>query len=263
MWNLKYDSNELIYKTETDSQTYKTNLCGYRRGKVVVVQSPSCVQLFVTPWTAVNQAFLSLTISQSLHKFMSITLVMPSSHLILWCPLLLPSIFSSIRDFPMSQLLESDDQNTGASALASVLPTSIQGWFPLRLTGLISLLSKGPSGVFSSTTVWRHQFFGVLQNLFMVQLSQPYVTTGETIALTIWTFVSSLDYVDLLFSTLSRFVIAFLPRSNHLLIFMAAVTICLVPVILETKKRRSVTASTFSPSICHEVLGPEAMILVF
>ena len=60
----------------------------------------------------------------------------------------------------------------------------------------------------------------------MVQLSQPYVTTGETIALTIWTFVSSLDYVDLLFSTLSRFVIAFLPRSNHLLIFMAAVTIC-------------------------------------
>ena len=185
---------------------------------------------------------------------------MPSSHLILWCPLLLPSIFSSIRDFPVSQLLESDDQNTGASALASVLPTSIQGWFPLRLTGLISLLSKGPSGVFSSPTVWRHQFFGVLQNLFMVQLSQPYVTTGETTALTIWTFVSSLDYMDLLFSTLSRFVIAFLPRSNHLLISWLQSPSA---VILETKKRRSVTASTFSPSICHEVLGPEAMILVF
>ena len=191
---------------------------------------------------------------------MFIALVMPSSHLILWCPLLLPSIFSSIRDFPVSQLLESDDQNTGASALASVLPTSIQGWFPLRLTGLISLLSKGPSGVFSSPTVWRHQFFGVLQNLFMVQLSQPYVTTGETIALTIWTFVSSLDYMDLLFSTLSRFVIAFLPRSNHLLISWLQSPSA---VILETKKRRSVTASTFSPSICHEVLGPEAMILVF
>ena len=234
-------------------QTYD----GYQRGKVVV-QSPSCVRLFATPWTAVSQAFLSLTISQSLHKFMSTASVMPSSHLILWCPLLLlPSIFSSIRDFPVSQLFESDDQNTGASALASVLPTSIQGWFPLRLTGLISLLSKGPSGVFSSTTVPRHQFFRVLQNLSMVQLSQPYVTPGKTVALTIWTFVSRV--MSLLFNALSRFVIAFLPRSDHLLISWLQSPSA---VILETK-RRSVTASTFFPSICHEVMGPDAMILVF
>ena len=77
---------------------------------------------------------------------------------------------SFIKDFPMSQLFASDDQNTGASASASVLPMSIQGWFPLRLTGLISLLSKGLSGVFSSTTVWRHQFFCVLYSLALTTI---------------------------------------------------------------------------------------------
>ena len=68
--------------------------------------------------------------------------------------------------FPMSWLFTSDDQNIGASASASVLPMSIQGWFPLRLTGLISLLCKGLSGVFSSTTVWRHHFFVILPSLW-------------------------------------------------------------------------------------------------
>ena len=131
---------------------------------VVVVRSPSHVQLFATPWTAARQASLSLTISQSLPKFMFIAWVMPSSHLILWHPLiLLLLIFPSIRDFSMSHLLASDDQNTGASASASVLPVNIQDWFPfLGLTGLISLLSKGLWGIFSNTSVQRHQFFGVL-----------------------------------------------------------------------------------------------------
>ena len=69
--------------------------------------------------------------------------------------------FPTSRTFPMSQLFKSDDQNTRASASSSVLPTSIQGWFPLRLTGLISLLSRGLSGVFSSITVWKHNFFGI------------------------------------------------------------------------------------------------------
>ena len=86
-------------------------------------------------------------------RFMSITSVMPSSHLILWCPLLLPSIFPSIRVSPMSCLFASDDQNIGTSASASVLPMSIQGWFPVILTDSISLLSKGLSRVFSITTV--------------------------------------------------------------------------------------------------------------
>ena len=133
----------------------------------VVVQSPSHVWLFATPWTAACQAFLYLTISQSLPKFMSIALVMPSIHLILWYPLLLcPQSFPASGTFPVSHLFALDDQNPGVSTSALVLPMIIQGWFPLRLTGLISLPSKGLSGFFSSTTVWRHQFFGILPSLW-------------------------------------------------------------------------------------------------
>ena len=91
---------------------------------------------------------------------MSIESVMPSNHPILCCPLLLlPSVFASIRVFSKSQLFASGGQSIGTSASASVLPMNIQGWYPLGLTGLISLLSKGLSGVFSSTTVQKHQFF--------------------------------------------------------------------------------------------------------
>ena len=112
----------------------------------------------------------------------------------------------------MSQL-SPDGQSIRASASASVLPMHIQVWFPLGLTGLISLQSKGLSRVFSSTTVWRHQFFDT-QPIKKVQLSHLYMTTGKTIALTKWTFVSKV--MSLLFNTLSRFVIAFLPRSKSL-----------------------------------------------
>ena len=88
-----------------------------------------------------------------------------SSHLIILCPLpLCPQSFPASRTFPLSQLFASDDQNTGVSASASVLSMSIQGWFSLRLTGLI-LLTKGVSQVFSGSTVWRHQFFGTLPTL--------------------------------------------------------------------------------------------------
>ena len=91
----------------------------------------------------------------------------------------------------------------------------------------------------------------------MVQLSHPYVTTGKTMALTIWTFVSKV--MSLLFNTLSRFVIAFLPGSSHLLIsWLQSPSV----MILESKERKSVIASTYSP-ICHEVMGLNAMILVF
>ena len=93
---------------------------------------------------------------------------------------------------------------------------------------------------------------------FMVQLSHPYMTTGKTMALTIQTFVSKV--MSLLFNMLSRFVIAFLPRSKCLLISWLQSPSA---VILEPKKIKSVTVSTFSPSICHEVKGPDAMILVF
>ena len=106
---------------------------------VAVVQSLSRVQLLITPWTTVHQASLSFTAPWSLLKFMSIESAMPSNHLILCGPLLLlPSIFPISESFPMSQLFASGGQSSGASASASVLAMSIQGWFPLGLTGLIS-----------------------------------------------------------------------------------------------------------------------------
>ena len=92
-----------------------------------VVQSLSRVQLFVTPWTAAHQAPLSITTSRNLLKLMSIESVMPSNHLILCRPLLLPSIFPSIRVFSNQSLFTSGGQSTGVSALASVLPMNIQG----------------------------------------------------------------------------------------------------------------------------------------
>ena len=103
----------------------------------------------------------------SLLRVMSIVAMMPSNHLILCRPLLLlPSIFPSIRVFSYeSALFTSGGQSIGASASASVLPRNIQDWFPLRLTSLISLLSKGLSRVFSSTTVQKHQFFGAQSSL--------------------------------------------------------------------------------------------------
>ena len=125
---------------------------------VFVVQLLNHVWLFATPWTAACQASLSFIISWSLLKLMFIESVMLSNHFILCHPLFFPSVFPSIRAFPMSRLLTSAGQSIGASALASVLPMNIQGWFPLGLTCLISLHSEGLSRVFSSTTVWKHQF---------------------------------------------------------------------------------------------------------
>ena len=115
---------------------------------------------------------------------------MPSSRLILWHPLLLlPSIFPSIRTFPVSHLFTSGDQNTRASDPASILPVNIQDWSPLRLTSLISLLSKGLSGVFLRTTVRRHQFFGVLPSLWSSSHNHMW-TTGKTVALAIRTLAA-------------------------------------------------------------------------
>ena len=132
----------------------------------ISVQSLSHIRLFVTPWTAAHQASLSITNSRSLLKLMSITSVMPSKHLILYCPLLLlPSIFPSIRVFS-NESLALNGQSIGGSASASVLPMNILDWLPSGLTGLISLLSKGLSRVFSNTTVQKHQFFGTQLSLY-------------------------------------------------------------------------------------------------
>ena len=121
----------------------------------------------------------------------------------------------------MSQFFESGGQSVGASASTSVLPMSNQDWFPLGLTGFISLQPKGLSRVFSNTTVQKHQLFDA--HLSIVQLLHPYMTTGKSIALTRQTFVDKV--MSLLFNMLSRLVIVFLPRSKHLN-FMAVVTIC-------------------------------------
>ena len=121
----------------------------------------SCLTLW-DPMDCKNQASLSFTISWSLLTLMSIESVMPSNHPVPCHPLLLlPSIFPSIfpRSFPMSHLFTSGGQCIGASTSASVHPMNIQDWFPLGLTGLISLLSKGLSRVFHNTTAQKHQFF--------------------------------------------------------------------------------------------------------
>ena len=125
-----------------------------------------------------------------------------------------PWSFPASGTFPQSQLFTSDDQNTGVSASASVLPINIQlislktDWFDLlAVQGTFKSLFQHYT--LKASIVWCSAFF-------TVQLSQPYVTTEKTIVLTIWTFVSRV--MSLLFNTLSRFVIAFLPRSNRLLI---------------------------------------------
>ena len=124
------------------------------------VQSLSCVRLFATPWIAAHQASLSITNSQSSLKLMCIESVMPSSHLILCCPLLLlPQSLPASGSFPVSQLFAWGGQSTGVSASASVLPMNTQDWSPSEWTGWISLQSKGPARVFSNTTVQKHQFF--------------------------------------------------------------------------------------------------------
>ena len=113
----------------------------------------------------------SLSISQSLLKLMSIASMMPSNHLILCRPFFsCPQSFPASGSFPVRWLFASGAQSNGISASASVLPINIQGWFPLRLTGLFSLLSKGLSRVFSTTTVWRHQFFSAQPNRIRSQI---------------------------------------------------------------------------------------------
>ena len=134
--------------------------------KDVVVQPLSHVWLFATPWTAAHQASLSFTISRSLLKLMSFELVIPSNHLILCHPLLLPSVFPSIRVFS-DELALCIRWPKCWSFSFSISPSSeYSGWFPLGLTGLISLLSKGLSKVFCCTTIRRHLFLSAQPSLW-------------------------------------------------------------------------------------------------
>ena len=151
-----------------------------------IVQSPSRVQLFATPWSAALQASLSLSISWSLPKFMPIELVMPSNHFILCLPLL-PSVFLSIRVFPNESALHIRWTKYWSfslrhqSLLLIFRIDFLSDWFDLLVAQgtLESLLQHHSS---KASILWHTAFF-------MVQLSHPYMTTGKTIALTIWTFV--------------------------------------------------------------------------
>ena len=219
------------------------------------VQSLSHVQLFATPGTAECQASLSFTNSQRLLKLMSIKWVMPSNHLI-FCRalLLLSSIFTSIRVFSNESVLQNRWPKYWSFSFSISPSNEHPGLISFR-TDWLDLLAV--QGILKSllqhhslnASIIRHSAF------FIVQLSHSYVTTGKTIALTRPTFVGKV--ISLLFNMLSRLVITFLPKSKHLLISWLQSPSA---VILEPKKIKS---ANVSPSICHEVMGPDDMILVF
>ena len=188
------------------------------------VQSLSRVWLFVTPWTAACQASLSIINSQSLLKFMSIGSVMPSNHLILCRPFLLPpSIFPSIRVFSNESVLcirwpkyWSFSFSISPSNEYSGLISFRMDWLDLHAVQVT--LKSSPTPQFKSIN-------SLALSFLRVQLSHPYMTIGKTISLTRWTFVGKV--MSLHFNMLSRFVIAFLPKSKRLLIsWVQSVTIC-------------------------------------
>ena len=220
---------------------------------------PKLCPTFAPPLTAAWQASLSFTISWSLLKVMLIEMVMTSNYLILSVASFsfFPQSFSASRSFPMSSLFSLWGQSIGALASASVLPMNIQGWFPLGLPGLISLQSKGLLRVFSSTTAWKHQFFGIQSSLWSNSHIHTWLT-GKITALSLRMFVGKMT--SLLFNILSSLVIDFLPRSKcHLILWLQSPSM----VIMELNRIKSVPVSNFPPPICPEVIVPDAMNLDF
>ena len=179
------------------------------------VQSLSCVRIFATPWTVARQASLSIINSQSLLKLRSIESVMPSNQLILCHLLLLSSVFHSIRVFSNESVLHIRWPNYWSFSLSLSPSNEYSGLISFRMDWLDLLAVQG---TLKSLLQHHSSKASILQcsAFFMVQLSHPHMTTGKTKALTIWTFVGKI--MSLLFNMLSRLVIAFLPRSKHLLI---------------------------------------------
>ena len=180
---------------------------------------------------------------------------MPSNHLILCC-LLLPSVFPSIRPFPMSQSALHISwpkywsfSNSPSNEYSGLISFRIDWLDLLAVQGTLKTLLQHHS---SKASILQCSAF------FMVHLSHPYMTTGKTIALTRWTFVGKV--MTLFFNMLSRFVIAFLQKSKHLSISWLQSPSA---VILEPMKIKSVTVFIIYPSICNEVMRPGARILVF
>ena len=203
---------------------------------------------------SITQGSLSITNSRSSSKLMSIESVMPSNHLILCCLfLLLPSIFPSIRIFSNESVLHIRWPKYWGFSLRISPSNEYSGLISFRMDWLDLLAVQGTLKSLqhhrSKASIFQHSAF------FIVQLSCPYMTTGKTIALTRPTFVSKV--MSLLFNMLPKLVITFLPRSKCLLISWLQSPSA---VILEPRKIKS---DTVSPSIYHEVMGPDATILVF
>ena len=180
------------------------------------VQSLSRVQLFATPWIAARQASLSITNSQSSPTLMSIESVMPSSHLILCCPLLLlPPVPPSIRVFSNESTFRMRWPEYWSFSFSISPSNEHPGLICFRMD-LLDLLAV--QGIHTSLLQLHSTKASILWHsaFFIVQLSHSYMTTGKTIALTRWTFVGKV--MSLLFNMLSRLVIKFLPRSKRLLI---------------------------------------------
>ena len=189
---------------------------------------------------------------------MSIETVMPSNHLILCRPLLLlPLIFLSIRVFSSESALHIRWTKYWRFCFNISPSNEHPGLISFRMDWLDLLAVQG---TLKSLLQHHSSKASILQcsAFFIVQFLHPYMTIGKTIALTRWTFADKV--MSLLFNMLSRLVITFLPRSKHLLISWLQSPSA---VILEPRKIKLATVSTFSPSICHEVIGLDAKILVF
>ena len=205
-----------------------------------------------TPGFPVHHQLLDLL------KLMFIESVMPSNHLILCCPLLLPpSIFPSIMVFSNESVLCIRWPKYWSFSFSISRFNEHSRLISFRMNWLGLLAVQGPLKSLlqhhsSKASILQHSTF------FIVQLSHPYMTTGENISLTIQTFVGKV--MSLLFNMLSRLVIACLPRSKHLLISWLQSPSA---VILEPQKIKSVTVTIVSSSICHEVMRLDAMILIF
>ena len=215
-------------------------------------------QLFATPWTAAHQASLSITSSWNLLKLMSIKVVMPSNHLVLCHTFLLPpSIPPSIRVFSSESVLCIRWPKYWSFSFI-ISPSNVySGLISFRMDWLDILAIQG---TLKSLLQYHSSKASILQYsaFFIIQLSHPYMTTRKAIALTICTFVGKV--MSLLSKMLSRLVIAFLPRSKHLLISRLQSPF---EVILEPQKNEVCHCFHCFPIYCHEVMAPDAKILIF
>jgi len=216
IWWLKMQVPSILWHHHLHTRLLKICVRKNIRTQFSSVQSLSRVRLFATPWIAARQASLSITNSQSSLKLMSIEFMMPSSHLILCCPLLLlPPIPPSIRVFSKESTLHVRWPKYWSVSFSIIPSKEHPGLISFRMDWLDLLAVHGTLKSLlqhhgsKASILWLSAFF-------TVQLSHPYMTTGKTIALTRCTFVGKV--MSLLLNMLSRLVITFLPRSKRLLI---------------------------------------------